>query len=197
MSRSHNTYPDIEVRAAATKLFAAAFGVFPSLADKYLGGFDFARDDTPSRGPKRGFIPLQAWLATFDRVLKDIGPNALFQIGQRVINNPHFHDGAKNLEDALRQVDVAYHKSHRKNGLMMFDTNTGRMLEGIGHYALSGERTKKVFIISSDTPYPCPFEQGIVSSIAAHFEPRAIVVHDAPDECRMKGAPRCAYLVRW
>ena len=190
-------HPDIEVRAAATKLFAAAFEVFPSLAQKYLGGFAFALEDVPSRIPKRGFIPLDAWLDTFDRVLADIGPNVLFQIGQRVVNNPHFTEDAKTLEDALRQVDIAYHKSHRKGGLMMYESSGRRMLEGIGHYQVTGERANKAFVITSDTPYPCPLEQGIVSSIAALYEPRALVVHQGTDECRMKGAHACSYLVSW
>ena len=130
-------YPDIEVRAAATKLFAAAFGMFPSLAQKYVAGFRFAHDDSPAPQPGKGFIPLDAWLATFSQVLAEIGPNALFQVGQRVMSNPHFADGTNTLEAALRQIDIAYHKSHRKGGAAMFDPATGRMLEGIGHYTVA------------------------------------------------------------
>lgn len=185
----------IEVRAEATKLFLEAFEVFPSLAQKYVAGLSRTAEKSVYGG--KAYIPLEAWLSTFDKVLADIGPNALFQVGQRVISNPHFTEGARGLEDALRQVDVAYHMSHRKDGAVMFNPVTGRMIEGIGHYVVEVRAGQKAISLTSDTPYPCPLEHGIVSSIAFRFEPRSIVTHEEPAKCRLKGGQRCTFLVSW
>lgn len=189
------SYADIKVRAEATKLLVEAFGVFPSLAHKYLRAFSQTQEQSVYGG--KAYISLEAWLSTFDKVLADIGPNALFQVGQRVVTNPHFSEGARGLEDALRQVDVAYHMSHRRDGVAMYNPTTGRMLEGIGHYVVQVRPDEKAIALTSDTPYPCPLEHGIVSSIAFRFEPRSIVTHEAPAQCRLKGGTRCTFLVSW
>ncbi len=189
MSRHKATYPGIEVRAEVTKLFADAFSVFPSIATRYV--------DRLSKARSTGFIALDEWLRVFQDVFADIGPNALFQLGQREVSNPHFSAATRTLEEALRQIDVAYHKSHRKGGSPMFDAVSGKMQEGIGHYAVSRVAHHKRIHIVCDTPYPCPLEHGIVAGITGHFEPRAIVTHDLKSGCRMKGDARCTYTVSW
>lgn len=192
------TYPDIEVRADAMNLFISAFAVFPSIARKYLQQKGLIRlDDDGKLKPEHQYIPLSIWLETFDAVLREIGPNALFKVGQSGVRNPNFPATVHDLEGALRQVDLAYHLSHRKGGKPMLDKVTGRMLEGIGHYTVerhAGEK-KKIFV-QSDTPYPCPGELGLLSGIAVLFEPRAVVRHDARG-CRMQGADQCRYIVSW
>lgn len=193
MSSSNTTYPNIKVRAEALNLFVDAFKVFPSLADKYVGRLGIDREGKPT-GTE--FIALDAWLRLFETVLADIGPNAVFQMGQRIIHNPNFSTATRKLEEALRQIDIAYHKSHRKNGVEMFNPASGLMLEGIGHYLVDLDSQKKL-AVTCDTPYPCPLEHGIVSGIATQFEPRAIVTHDKRDRCRMNGGTRCKYLVSW
>lgn len=189
---------DIEVRADAVTLFIAAFDVFPSLGQKYLvqHGVAEALRDGKLR-PVGDFLPLRQWLDTFDAILADIGPTALFKIGQRIIDNPHVAGDARDLDGALKAIDVAFHMSHRKNGVVMFDRSSSRMIEGIGHYAVRGGRAEKVFQIACDTPYPCPLEHGIISGIAGQFEPRAIVTHAGSRPCRMNGGAECTYLVTW
>lgn len=192
------SYPDIEVRAGAMNVFLAAFDVFPSLAEKYLVEAGVARRVAGNQlQPTRGYIPLDTWLGTFDSVLVDIGPNALFKIGQRITGNPYFPGTVTDLESALKAMDVAFHLSHRRQGKPMFDDAKGTMSEGIGHYLVRRNGKEKQIQIECDTPYPCPLEHGIVSGIAWHFDSRAIVVHDAADPCRSKGAKSCTYAVRW
>lgn len=190
--------PDIEVRAEAINLFLAAFDVFPSLAQKYLISRGFAKLNRDGKlQPARAYIPLDPWLETFDAVLADIGPNALFKIGQRIIGNPHFPVSVPGLESALRTMDVAYHMSHRKGGAPMFEPQTTKMLEGIGHYVVRRATKEKSISVECDTPYPCPLEHGMVTGVTGQVEPRAVVTHADPGRCRQKGADRCTYLVSW
>lgn len=192
------SYPSIEVRSGAVHLFLAAFDVFPSLAQKYLVQRGFAHALPGHKlQPTRHFIPLDAWLETFDAVLADIGPNALFKIGLRITGNPHFPGTITDMESAFRAADQAYHLSHRKDGQAMFDAVKNKMMEGIGHYRMHREGKEKKILVQCDTPYPCPLEHGMVSGIAWHFDSRAVAVHDDAHRCRMKGGDHCNYLVTW
>jgi hypothetical protein len=71
---------------------------------------------------------------------------------------PHIHD----IHTALGSLDVAYHMNHRKNGMIMFDVQTGIMLEGIGHMITTNEPDARRIFVESNTPYPCD------SSMYAH-----------------------------
>lgn len=191
------TYQDIEVRADAMQLFINAFELFPSIAQKYLNKSGLVTLDANGRPHvEKAFIPLDLWLEIFDAVLKDIGPSALFKIGQKGVKNPNFPPSVRDLEGALREVDIAYHLSHRKGGVSMLNRGSGTMLEGIGHYTVLRDGADKKIELRSDTPYPCPAEHGLVSGIATLFEPRARVAH-APGPCRLHGGPRCLYIVSW
>ncbi len=46
------------------------------------------------------------------------------------------------------------------------------------------------------TPYPCAFDEGIVTGLAQRFEPTATVAHDRKG-CRKRGDPSCNYNVTW
>jgi hypothetical protein len=179
-------------------LFRAAFDVFPSLAPKYLRKLDqVLTEGTGRQMVARHAIPLKPWLSLFDAVLADIGPNALFKIGTAIIANPYLPATPNELEARLRYIDVAFHMSHRKAGQPMYAPNTGKMIEGIGHFAVERVEGRKKFLIRCDTPYPCSLEHGILNGIALQVEPRAVVAHDQPDVCRTKGGRSCTYSVSW
>lgn len=191
-------FPDIRVRAEAAKLFVAGFDAFPSIGRKYLARSGMARIEADGELTfPAGSIALDDWLATFESVLEDVGPNALFAIGKRIIGNPHFPHATPSLDDALREIDVAYHLSHRKGGVPMLDLATGKMIEGIGHYTVDRVGRDRQIRLTSDTPYPCPMEHGIVAGVALQFEPRALVTHESPEMCRLRKMQRCTYLVVW
>lgn len=188
------SYQDVEVRPEAVDVFVAAFDTFPSIGQKYLSRYGVA--PVPPAGT-RPYIPLTSWLGTFQAVLNDIGPNALFRIGVRIIKNPYLPPSLNEVESALRHIDIAFHMSHRKGGRAMYEPATRTMLEGIGHFAVERPGPGNRVLVRCDTPYPCPLEHGIVSGVAAHIDPRAVVVHHEPHLCRMKGADRCTYLATW
>jgi hypothetical protein len=94
-------------------------------------------------------------------------------------------------------MDVAYHMSHRKAGVQMFERRSGRMVEGIGHYSVQRVAGEKRITVECDTPYPCSLEHGMVTGVAGQVEPRAIVTHAASQPCRQRGSTRCVYVVSW
>lgn len=190
-------YSGVEVRPEAVDVLLAAFDMFPSMGQKYLGRYGLVQRTTTAPMASRSYIPLAAWLGTFEAVLKDIGPNALYKIGVKIIGNPYLPVSLSGVEAGLRHIDVAFHMSHRIGGKPMFDPRTSTMLEGIGHYAVTRHGKEKKALVRCDTPYPCPLEQGIVSGVAMQIEPRAVVVHGDRGRCRATGSKYCDYLVTW
>jgi hypothetical protein len=79
----------------------------------------------------------------------------------------------KDMDSAFKLLDIVYHLNHRKNGRIMFDPNSGVMLEGIGHYSYSRNGNEHVF--ESDTPYPCALEIGLVTYIEHKYNPNASI----------------------
>ncbi len=191
------SYLDVEVRPEAVNLIVGAFEVFPSIGQKYLAKYGISSSGAANIPASRPYIPLVSWLATFKSVLSEVGPNALFKVGAHIIRNPYLPPGLNEIEAGLRQLDIAYHQSHRKGGQPMFDPATKKMQEGIGHYRVERRGREKVIFVRCDTPYPCPLEHGIVSGVAIQIDPRAVVVHHEPTVCRLKGADTCSYLVTW
>jgi hypothetical protein len=52
-------------------------------------------------------------------------------------------------------------------------------------------------LIIMETPYPCEFDRGLVTALAARFEPMTKTVHDNDAPCRKKGGASCTYVVTW
>ena len=50
--------------------------------------------------------------------------------------------------------------------------------------------------VTSDTPYPCEADFGIVTGMANKFEAKARTVH-GPGPCRRRGGTKCTYVVTW
>lgn len=189
-------YQDVEVRPEAIQLFLEAFSIFPSIGQKYLVKHGIL-PPAPKTLPPGRYIPLTAWLDAFREIMNEVGPGALFRVGQHIIRNPHLPPNVHELEPLLRHIDIGFHLSHFKQGKPMFDVATKQFVEGIGHFMVERRRGDKAVIVRCDTPYPCPLEHGIVSGVTAKVEPRASIVHHEPRVCRMNGAERCSYLVRW
>jgi hypothetical protein len=144
---------------------------------------------------------LQALLDSLKEVADSIGEMNLFLIGKSIIEGAAFPpmDG---LENALKSIDIAYHMNHRKNGQIMFNPQTGQMIEGIGHYQLTKfDEKKKEAVMVCHTPYPSKFEEGLIVQIVRQFKPkdsiRNKVVLDESKESRRTGGETCTFLISW
>ncbi len=152
--------------------------------------------------PQAGnWYPQQAWLNAFKEVADTMGDMNLFLIGSAIIENAKFPP-MRGLEEALRSIDIAYHMNHRLHGEVMFNPNTGTMLEGIGHYTLvSFDASKRQAVYNCENPYPSKFDEGIISEIVRRFKPadssRHEVKIDITQPRRSQGADSCTYLISW
>jgi len=189
----------IEANASGIKLLLSGFGLFPSILKKILveKGIVAPGEEDGRQLTKDRWFPLESWLAVHDVILKEIGPNALLSLGKRIVDeNPNFPSGIKDIPSALHALDIAFHRSHRKFGVLMYDGASSTMLEGIGHYRvryLSGEHSADVIC---DTPYLCEVDQSIVTGTVGAFDRKAKIVH-AEGPCKRKGDPSCTFTVSW
>jgi hypothetical protein len=153
--------------------------------------------------PRPGeWYPFQDFLDAYREIAETIGSRTLFVIGQKLPENAIFPPEINNFETAMASIDVAYHMNHRMNGVPMFDSATGKMLEGIGHYHFKklAKETRRVVMIC-ENPYACEFDRGIIDGMATRFKPSGTsfveVAHDDGQPCRKKGADACTYNISW
>ena len=115
----------------------------------------------------------------------------------KIPENAMFPSGVKDIASAIKLIDVAYHLNHRKNGKVLFDINTGKMEEGIGHYGYEKIENRNMIISECMNPYPCAFDFGIIMAMARKFEIKANIAHDDSKPCRKNGADSCTYIITW
>jgi hypothetical protein len=189
--------PGIEILGAAVMATFGGFGPLRSIADRMLCRAGLVDCGAPGcAGVDVGtWYSQQAWLDVLREVDERFGTEVLFSIGAEIPNNAVFPASAEDAHTAVMSIDIAYHLNHRKRGQIMYDAQTGKMLEGLGHYGY--ERLGPTQILATCmTPYPCEFDLGIVATMVRRFEPLAIVEH-VGSECRRHGAQACTYALRW
>jgi hypothetical protein len=189
----------IDVSSTAINVALSGFELFPSVMKKILVTHRILEPDPSGQLIIREsrWFSLDSWLSVFETIRREIGPSALAQLGTHILKNPKFPAGINDVESALQSIDTAFHLSHRKNGVLMMDASSGRMLEGIGHYRFHRHSlAEKRVEMMCDTPYPCEIDIGIVTAVARRFAPRATVMH-ADRGCRRDGSVVCSYEVSW
>jgi hypothetical protein len=184
--------PSVEVSGEAVLAFLAGLGTFSSTARHLLAKYGIER---PVSGR---WYPWETWLRAFGEIASRIGDGALERIGRAIPDNARWPQAISGIPDALRSIDVAYHLNHRIETRVLFDTETGQLLAGIGHYSVE-EAGRDSAVVCCDNPYPCAFDLGIIRAVATRFEQagrRVDVVHLEPG-CRKSGARACRYRVTW
>lgn len=147
----------------------------------------------PRAGGAPDWFPLHANLCVLGDIARAFGDAALFDIGVTVPEHAKFPPEIRSLRQALEVLDIAFHANHRRDGVVMYDRATGTMLDGIGHY--SCERAVDGALITESTSvYPCRFDLGLVSGLAARFDASAKVQHTSDGVCRERGDARCRYV---
>jgi hypothetical protein len=189
----------IEVQGQAVVSVVDGLSTFAALASTYLLDEGIGRVDRNglAQVELQGWYPQRAWLRAFQRIGEQLGGGVLQQIGRALPRNAAFPLEVRDIHGAIRSIDVAYHMNHRKQGRLMYDAETGRMEEGIGHYGYEPVAGQRRIISVCHNPYPCDFDQGILLAMAQRFEPGARVVHDESRPCRKRRGDSCTYLVTW
>lgn len=192
--------PGIEVNGQTVWAIVDGFGAFTSMGSKYLlneGLGELGLDGVARIEPGRWYSQ-EAWLRAFQRIGTEMGDSALHLIGLKIPANAIFPPWVVDVDSAIKSIDVAYHLNHRKQGEVMFDMASGRMLEGIGHYGyLRPEPRQNRLVCLCDNPYPCAFDMGIITTMARKFARQARVDHQPGEPCRKQGADSCTYVVTW
>src|SRR5580704_11021771 len=117
---------DIEASTSGIKVLLAGFAMFPSVAMRLLvaqGVIKSGADGQPL--VEERWVPLESWLAVHEAIYKEIGPNALQAFGAHILENDRFPPWIRDVDTALESIDVAYHRSHRKGRVVMYDEPTG------------------------------------------------------------------------
>lgn len=188
--------PGIELLGQSLDFMVAGFRIMPSVGLRIL-----AKHGLVQRGPdgkpvfdRESWFPQQAGLDAFRAIYNEVGSFTIFEIGRQLGLKVYCPPEVKTLEDVLKFMDISYHLFHRKNGKVMYDTATGRMLEGIGHYSYERRGANEIAVVGRN-PYPCDFDLGILTGDVERFAPTGRVVHDDRSPCRKKGADACTYLI--
>ncbi len=170
--------PKVEVNGQTVAAVVKGMGAFKATAMAILraNGLTDISDGTWHRQ--------QAWLDTFAEITKKSGPATLTQIGRTIPECAKFPPEVKDLETALKAIDVAYRMNHRGGE--------------IGCYKFEKIDAKSARMICRN-PYPCDFDKGIISAMASRFANGRVVKveHDGQAECRKKGAESCTYSIKW
>ncbi len=171
--------PHVEVHGTTVLLLLDSMGHFKRVAMQILAkyGITHIRED--------GWFPQSAYLEVHKEFYTQIGPKTLKIIGKQLPEKVLWPPNIRTIEEALQSIDVAYHMNHRGGQ--------------IGEYRVeaTGARAAR---ITCHTPYPCPFDHGIIEGTAMKFAPkdaRVFVKHDESQPCRMHGGDTCTYRITW
>ncbi len=130
------------------------------------------------------WYPQQAWLNAFETIADDLQPHVLDRLGEQIPDVADWPDGFEGVEGGLRSIDEAYRRNHRGGE--------------IGRYAF--ERTgDQAGEVTCQTPYPCPFDRGLVRGVAREYAPvdAFVFLEETGDACRREGDDACTYTVYW
>jgi len=189
----------IEVNGQTVYAIVDGFKLFKAIAAKFLleNGIGEEVEGGNIKIIPEKWYSQDAWLKAFESIAKNVGDSVLFQIGLAIPKNAKFPPWVKDIESAIKSIDIAYHMNHRKGNIVLFDPNTGKMTEGIGHYGFEKVKSEKIIVSECENPYPCEFDRGIITTMAKKFEDRATVLHDDSKPCRKNGAESCTYIISW
>lgn len=197
MLRSFNEYKGIEVSGRTITALLQAFGQFKTLATKYLleeGIGQKGADGVVSVDPA-AWYPMEGQLRTLARFNQELGDSVVHQIGMSVPKHVEWPPGIQDVRAFMMAMDMGYHMSHRRNGLVMGDPATGRITEGIGHY-LARVRPDGFMEIETDCPYPCAFDKGLLFGVTRVLNLVGAILHDDSHPCRKRGDKACVYVVK-
>ena len=195
-------YKDYQILGSNVQVILDGFGSFTLLASKLLLEAGLGESDEEGIGmvklePTRWY-PVPPFLRAFDRIQAEFGEYTLRQSGLYIPKKASTATDTqlKDIETAFKYLDAAYYINHAKNGVQMFNPQTGVMMEGIGHYRCRPGANKNNVIVDIDALYPCAFVGGICEGLALLFDPKAKTTHD-PKACRKKGSPVCTFSITY
>lgn len=192
-----NTFSDCEINGAFVDIFLGAFKLFPSVVYKKLVNYGIGtmqgKDVVVDRN---AWYPLDKWLAVHADIAASVGPRASFSIGQEIPKILGVPPGVTDVHGSLASLNIGYHANHRKNGRVLLDAATGKLLPGIGDMSYTPDGKGKGIMVSTD-PYPCDLDRGLCQGVVLRFERKCRITHGTSEPCRKDGGTRCTYEIVW
>lgn len=137
------------------------------------------RDPSPDE-----WYPQQAWLNAFETIATDLQPHVLDRLGEQLPDVVDWPDETATVPAGLRGLDDAYRRNHRGGE--------------IGEYRFEriDDRAGEV---TCHTPYPCPFDRGLIRGVAREHAPvdSFVFIEETGASCRREGGDACTYAVYW
>ncbi len=190
-------YADIEVTSETVQAIASAFRIAPEAGLRAFTQRGIGRMEGSNFVTESAWYPLTVCLEVMHEIVDRVGAAKAFQIGRRVPEHLPMPPNITDVHSALKMIDAGYHLSHRKGGRVMFDPQTGKTIDGIGHYHYRQGPTARAVTMEVDGPYPCDLQRGILLAYAKICEPAVAVGHAKEGGCRKEGAKSCTYSVAW
>lgn len=196
--QTFDKFADVDVLGANLQSIVDGFGTFSILGNRILldEGLGIEGRDGSISFEKDKWYPLGTFLRAFDRIGKEFGAYMQRQVGLSIPKNAPFPPTVVDIDTAIQAIDVAYHMNHAINGVPLFSPATGKKTDRIGNYGYERQVGKKLIVSKCTTPYPCPFDEGILTSMAQRFDRTSTVTH-VPGSCRSRGATACIYHIAW
>ncbi|MFD1634879.1 hypothetical protein ACOZ4L_03970 [Haloplanus ruber] len=130
------------------------------------------------------WYPQQAWLNTFEVIAAELEPHILDRLGEQIPDVAEWPADPDSVPEGLRAIDDAYRRNHRGGDI------------GFYRFAAVGDREAEM---TCRTPYPCPFDRGLIRAVARKHAPveAFVFVEERGDRCRRDGDDACVYTVSW
>jgi hypothetical protein len=188
--------PEIEINGKVIYSSVAAFPMARCLPAKILVRKGLGKSvNKKFQIDTNDWYSLRDWVDALNEMSLRFGDDALIKIGMKIPEIIPFPVPAKDMESALKLLEIVYHMNHRKNGRTLFDPNSGVILERIGHYSYT--RNENEYTINlNESSYPCALAKGLLTAIARKIEPNSIVIHDDSTSCCKRGDKFCTFKVR-
>lgn len=190
---------NFQVIGGSLQPIMGGFGSFTLLASKFLleEGIGTPDETMMAQLEADKWYPMDRWVSVFDRIHTEFGNFTLRQVGLHVPKHAVTPPQIRDVFTAIQFMDVGYHLNHGINNQPMFNLQTGEMKDGIGHYkTIPAPAGVNKISCEVDSPYPCPFDEGLLTAMAQKFKPTATVVHDKAS-CRSRGGNSCTYHITW
>ncbi len=188
----------VEVHGQDILSFMDALGTFASIGDRLLQDLKIGTVvDGRYRIVPGNWYPLTDKIRILAEVKTRVGATTVRRVGEKIPDNAIFPPSIKDVHSAIAAIDVAYHMNHRKDGVVMFDGKTGKMIEGIGHYGYRAVPGQDRIISVCDSPNLSEYDEGILLAMARRFEATATVDLDPSKPTRRAGGSSCTFVVTW
>jgi hypothetical protein len=128
------------------------------------------------------WYPQDAYLDAYRRIADRVGDQTLRQIGRSIPTNAEWPPGVDGPLAGLESLDEAYQLNHRGGEIGSYDVR---------------ETGDDAATVRCRTPYPCVYDQGILTATAERFADGYAELTEVGDDCREHGAEACTYRVEW